>query len=79
MNVKHAGGLVLGIGWAAFWIYWLVPTLISRRNRLANAAKHPDDDQLGALVCPIALINLYNRLNSITHQPAGDYTPGQWG
>jgi AhpD family alkylhydroperoxidase len=43
-----------------------------------NAAKHHDDDQLGALVCRIALINLYNRLNVITRQPAGDYTPGQW-
>ncbi|MGA8370077.1 MAG: carboxymuconolactone decarboxylase family protein [Acidimicrobiales bacterium] len=45
----------------------------------ANAAKHYDDDQLGALVCLIALINVYNRLNVITRQPAGDYTPGQWG
>jgi AhpD family alkylhydroperoxidase len=45
----------------------------------ANAAKHYDDDQLGALVCLIALINLYNRLNVITRQPAGDYTPDQWG
>jgi AhpD family alkylhydroperoxidase len=45
----------------------------------ANAAKHYDDDQLGALVGLIALINLYNRLNVITRQPAGDYTPGQWG
>jgi AhpD family alkylhydroperoxidase len=44
-----------------------------------NAAKHFDDDQLGALVSLIALINLYNRLNAITRQPAGDYTPGQWG
>jgi hypothetical protein len=41
--------------------------------------------QLGALVCLIALIalialiNLYNRLIVITRQPAGDYTPGQWG
>jgi AhpD family alkylhydroperoxidase len=45
----------------------------------ANAAKHYDDDQLGALVALIALINLYNRLNAITRHPAGDYTPGQWG
>ncbi len=45
----------------------------------ANAAKHFNDDQLGALVCLIALINVYNRLNAITRQPAGDYTPGQWG
>jgi alkylhydroperoxidase family enzyme len=44
-----------------------------------QAAKHFDDDQLGALVCLIALINTYNRLNVITRQPAGDYEPGQWG
>ena len=45
----------------------------------ANAAKHYDDEQLGALVCLIALINTYNRLNVIIRQPAGDYQPGQWG
>ena len=45
----------------------------------ANAAKHYDEDQLGALVCLIALINVYNRLNVITRRPAGDYQPGQWG
>ena len=45
----------------------------------ANAAKHYDDDQLSALVALIALINVYNRLNVITRQPAGDYQPGQWG
>ena len=44
-----------------------------------NAARHYDDEQLGALVCLIALINTYNRLNVITRQPAGDYQPGQWG
>ncbi len=45
----------------------------------AHAAKHYDDDQLAALVCLIALINAYNRLNVIIQQPAGDYQPGQWG
>jgi len=45
----------------------------------ANAAWHYDDEQLGALVCLIALINTYNRLNVITRQPAGDYLPGQRG
>src|SRR5580698_4016902 len=45
----------------------------------AAAAKHYDDDQLGALVSLIALINVYNRINVITRQPAGDYQPGQWG
>src|ERR1700683_4666305 len=34
----------------------------------SNAAKHFDNDQLGALVCLISLINLYNRLNAITRQ-----------
>jgi AhpD family alkylhydroperoxidase len=45
----------------------------------ASAAKHFDDDQLAALVCLIAVINSYNRLNVILRQPAGDYVPGQWG
>ena len=43
----------------------------------ANAAKHYDEDQLGALVSLIALINTYNRINVMTRQPAGDYRPGQ--
>jgi len=47
-------------------------------RRWANAAKHYDDDQLAALVSLIALINLYNRMNVITRQPAGSYQPGQW-
>src|SRR5262252_2331617 len=45
----------------------------------ANATKHYDEEQLAALVCTIAVINTYNRLNVITRQPAGDYQPGQWG
>ena len=45
----------------------------------ANAAKHYDEDQLAALVCTIALINAFNRLNVIVQQPAGDYQPGQFG
>ncbi|WP_052851300.1 carboxymuconolactone decarboxylase family protein [Streptomyces avicenniae] len=44
----------------------------------ANAAKHFDDDQLVALVTQIALINAFNRLNVITRQVGGDYTPGQF-
>src|SRR5579859_3084055 len=35
----------------------------------ANAAKHYDTDQLAALVCTIALINTYNRLNVICRNP----------
>lgn len=45
----------------------------------ANAAEHYDEDQLAALVSLIALINVYNRMNVVTQQPAGDYQPGQWG
>jgi AhpD family alkylhydroperoxidase len=44
----------------------------------ANAAEHYDDEQLGALISVIAVINAFNRLNVITRQPAGDYQPGQW-
>ncbi|MET9497787.1 carboxymuconolactone decarboxylase family protein [Streptomyces sp. NPDC006552] len=43
----------------------------------ANAAKHYDEEQLAALVCLIANINAFNRLNVITRQPAGDYEAGQ--
>jgi AhpD family alkylhydroperoxidase len=45
----------------------------------ANAAKYYDTDQLAALVCAIALINTYNRLNVICQNQGGDYKPGQWG
>lgn len=44
----------------------------------ADATHHYDEEQLGALVALIALINTYNRVNVITRQPAGDYQPGQW-
>ncbi|MFI9308840.1 carboxymuconolactone decarboxylase family protein [Streptomyces triculaminicus] len=44
----------------------------------ANAAKHYDEDQLGALVILISMMNMANRLNVITRQPAGDYQPGQF-
>ena len=45
----------------------------------ANAAKYYDSDQLAALVCTIAVINAYNRLNVICRNLGGDYQPGQWG
>jgi AhpD family alkylhydroperoxidase len=45
----------------------------------ANARKHYDENQLAALVCQIAGINAWNRLNVITRQPAGDYQAGQFG
>jgi AhpD family alkylhydroperoxidase len=44
----------------------------------ARAAKHFDDEQLAALVCLIAGINAYNRLNVISQHPGGDYRVGQW-
>jgi AhpD family alkylhydroperoxidase len=44
-----------------------------------NAAKHYDEEQLGALVILIAMINTYNRLNVMIQQPAGSYQPGQFG
>jgi hypothetical protein len=45
----------------------------------ANAAKYYDTGQLAALVCTIAMINTYNRLNVITRNQGGDYQPGPWG
>ncbi|MER5712246.1 carboxymuconolactone decarboxylase family protein [Streptomyces sp. NPDC002122] len=44
----------------------------------ARAALHYDEEQLNALVLLIAFMNLANRLNVITRQPAGDYQPGQF-
>lgn len=45
----------------------------------ANVAKHYDDEQLGAMVAVIAVINAFNRVNVIVAQPAGDYRVGQFG
>ncbi|WP_432044900.1 carboxymuconolactone decarboxylase family protein [Streptomyces asiaticus] len=44
----------------------------------ANAAKHYDEEQLTALVILISFMNMANRLNAITQQPAGDYQVGQF-
>ena len=41
--------------------------------------KHYDDEQIGALVSLVALINAYNRMNVIVQQPAGSYEPGMFG
>jgi len=43
-----------------------------------NAAKHYDDEQLGALILLVATINAFNRLTVINQQPAGGYVPGQF-
>jgi AhpD family alkylhydroperoxidase len=42
------------------------------------ARKHFDDEQLGALITVIAVINAWNRLNVLAGTPAGDYQPGQY-
>ncbi|MFE2558176.1 carboxymuconolactone decarboxylase family protein [Streptomyces sp. NBC_00090] len=44
----------------------------------ARAAKHYDEEQLHALVLLISFMNLANRINVITQQPAGDYVPGKF-
>jgi AhpD family alkylhydroperoxidase len=41
--------------------------------------KHFDDEQIGALISLVALINSYNRLNVIVKMPAGSYQPGMFG
>lgn len=43
----------------------------------AAAAKHYDEEQLTALVILVCFMNMVNRANVITQQPAGDYEPGQ--
>jgi AhpD family alkylhydroperoxidase len=44
----------------------------------AGVRKHYDDEQIGALVSLVAMINAWNRLNVIVRNPAGDYQPGMW-
>ncbi|MFI9291545.1 carboxymuconolactone decarboxylase family protein [Streptomyces gardneri] len=44
----------------------------------ARAALHYDEEQLNALVLLIGFMNLANRINIITRQPAGDYVPGSF-
>lgn len=43
----------------------------------ARAAEHYDEEQLTSLVLLISLMNMANRMNLITQQPAGDYVAGQ--
>lgn len=40
-----------------------------------EAARHYDEPALAALVIAIATINVWNRLNVATRQPAGQWTP----
>jgi AhpD family alkylhydroperoxidase len=42
----------------------------------AEVRKHYDDDQLGALVCLVAMINAATRMNVIVRNPGGSYEPG---
>lgn len=44
----------------------------------ANAAEHYDEEQLTHLVLLISLMNMANRMNVITQQPAGAYEAGQF-
>ncbi|MFM9370829.1 carboxymuconolactone decarboxylase family protein [Streptomyces sp. Da 82-17] len=44
----------------------------------AAAREHFDDDEIGALVCTIALINASTRMNVIVHNPGGSYEPGMF-
>lgn len=44
----------------------------------ASAAKHYEEEQLTALVLLVSFMNMANRLNIITQQPAGNYEPGQF-
>jgi AhpD family alkylhydroperoxidase len=44
----------------------------------SHAAKCYDDEQLAALVMLVSVINLYNRMNVINRQPAGDYEAGHF-
>ena len=47
-------------------------------NTWAEVRKHYDDDQIGALVCLVAMINAATRMNVIVHNPGGSYEPGMF-
>ncbi len=42
----------------------------------AEVRRHFDDDEVGALVCLVSLINAATRMNVIVHNPGGAYEPG---
>ncbi|WP_225834472.1 carboxymuconolactone decarboxylase family protein [Streptomyces sp. NK08204] len=44
----------------------------------AEVRKHFDDDEVGALVCLISLINAATRMNVIVHNAGGSYEPGMF-
>ncbi|MEU7576490.1 carboxymuconolactone decarboxylase family protein [Streptomyces sp. NPDC041068] len=44
----------------------------------AAVREHFDDDEVGALVCLVALINAATRMNVIVHNPGGSYEPGMF-
>ncbi|MER6038390.1 MULTISPECIES: carboxymuconolactone decarboxylase family protein [unclassified Streptomyces] len=44
----------------------------------AEVRRHFDDEQIGALVCVVALINASTRMNVIVHNPGGSYEPGMF-
>lgn len=45
----------------------------------AGVRKNYDDEQIGALMAVIGMINLYNRFNVIARTPASGYQPGMFG
>jgi AhpD family alkylhydroperoxidase len=44
----------------------------------AGVRKHYDDDQIGALVCLVSLINAATRMNVIVRNRGGSYEPGMF-
>ena len=44
----------------------------------AQVRQHYDDDQTGALVCVVSMINAATRMNVIVHNPGGSYEPGMF-
>jgi AhpD family alkylhydroperoxidase len=44
----------------------------------AHVRKHYDDDQVGALVCLVGMINAATRMSVIVHNQGGAYEPGMF-
>ena len=63
-----AGESVLRLGLVSAW----------RHSTVFTEAEHFDDDEVGALVCLVSLINAATRMNVIVHKQGGDYEPGMF-
>jgi protein-S-isoprenylcysteine O-methyltransferase Ste14 len=66
----HAVEWVFGLGWAAFWIYWLVAAAGVKRGRTAWGP------ELGVRVVIVGLVIVLTRVHAFRHHAVNDSIPG---